>query len=178
MANAEDSHDFYAAFKGEAAFLTNSAFRSDNITGELEYDAGYGMGGAIGYYLKSNIRTELELVYRANDASTLSVNNGPSFELEDSAVNTFNTMVNGYYDIDLGRKLMPYVGAGAGVAYKVNGKREAAMAYQGMMGVSYGLEDEQAIYGGYRYVGTTKFKDNLDIDLSYHIIELGYRIGF
>lgn len=97
-------------------------------------------------------------------------------------------MINGYYDIDTGSKLTPYVGAGIGYA-KIKGKLSVLgesyseddnnFAWQVGAGVGYALNDKVSLDAGYRYVDYGDFtKEGLKWESSAHELYVGARYAF
>jgi opacity protein-like surface antigen len=187
-AYAGNANKFYGSFHGEFIAFSDSdleiASTTTNATGDADYDLGFGIGGAAGYYINDDIRVEAEVSYRETDLDNATIggvtfNNG---ELE-----LWSVMANTYYNYKVNEKFSPYLGAGIGAAYN-DSDNETAFAYQGMAGVDYKLDDNGTLYGGYRYFGTTEFEDSYNVsgvgrvtsslDVSQHIIEFGYRYTF
>ncbi len=120
------------------------------------YNTGWLVGGVIGYDLLGP-RVELEGVYRSN-YGTLSV---PGIAGNANAyVDQISAMANVYYDFMAGQAFVPYVGAGAGVAFLTGGAaggsaNATAFAYQAMVGVGYNLDSMVRLNLEGRYYGTT-----------------------
>ena len=99
-----------------------------------------------------------------------------------------SSMINGYYDIDTGSKLTPYVGAGIGYA-KIKGKLSVLgesysaddnnFAWQVGAGVGYALNDKVSLDAGYRYVDYGDFtEEGLKWESSAHELYVGARYAF
>lgn len=106
-----------------------STYRGKAVT---KYDTGYKLEGVIGYRLAPNIRMELELFYSEADVDKLTYSDMSTTITTPRGPNTINVpgethpevsgtaeqvgaMLNLWYDIDLGSRWTPYVGAGVGV---------------------------------------------------------------
>lgn len=122
--------DLYLSVFGGANFLADDSADeagTNNLTGfASDADTGFILGGAIGTHLdkwQKGLRVELEASYRRNDLggnwytdadvpTTTDTTGGPI----DGNMSTFAIMANIWYDIDVGSKVRPYVGLGAGWA--------------------------------------------------------------
>ena len=146
------------------------------------------MGGsiAIGTAVKTDngaVRVELEYNQNENVESTL-------YGVAKAEVETQSVMLNGYYDIDTGTKLTPYVGGGLGYA-KVKGIMTipAASYYESMddnnfawqlgAGVGYAVTENVTVDAGYRYADYGDFsKNDVTLDTSAHELYVGARYTF
>lgn len=126
------------------------------------------------------VRAELEYNKNADAKKTHNLY-GVNTKIESQSL-----MINGYYDIDTGSKLTPYVGAGIGYA-KIKGKvLESSysedgnnFAWQVGAGVGYALNDKVSLDAGYRYVDYGDFtKDELKWESSAHELYVGARYAF
>ncbi len=170
-----------------------------SITGadEIEFDTGYALGFSIGYRpntrlsVLKDMRFELEYSYRDAEPSTLTAPAGNS--ALDADFLSHNIMFNTYYDFNNASQWTPYIGGGLGVAFVTLSENtlniddsDEALAYQGMLGVSYApttLPDTE--WGiGYRYVGMTdpEFLDTagngFEHEYHSHNVELQARFRF
>ncbi len=129
------------------------------VNGELAADAGFGGSIALGYQWNESVRFDLELAYRSNDLDQIKVG-GFGFtgtaDVEGS-VDTLAAMVNGYYDVDFGWPVLPYVGAGLGLAQVSidsstlsTDDSDTVLAYQGSLGLLYEISPQIAARFGYR----------------------------
>jgi outer membrane protein OmpA-like peptidoglycan-associated protein len=69
-------------------------------------------------------------------------------------------MANVYYDFNAGGQIVPYIGAGAGIAFIKNSQlnlqdNTTAFAYQGIIGVGYNIDSQFRVNLDGRYYGTT-----------------------
>jgi len=123
------ARDLYVSVLGGANWFDGSSDVTGNgQTGHsIDGDTGFMLGAAIGTSLdrwQRGLRTELEVSYRRNDLSGNWFSDlnpaGPDFDTDGGPVfgnhSTFAIMANLWYDIDIGHKVRPYVGLGAGWA--------------------------------------------------------------
>lgn len=179
-----DNNDYYLSVSGN--FTTNvdsDVSRNPGGTGDLEFDNGYGVTGAIGRYFH-DVRIELELSYRAQDLDNFN-NVGLAGDM-----NYTNLMINMVYEVPLGRYFYFYSGAGIGASWVTldigtDDEDTAVFAYQFMTGLGYNLTERLSLYFGYRFFRTmdTDFSNlngaNWDIEAStQHIFEAGLKFDF
>lgn len=166
------------------------------INGSLSFD-GYGnIGGQIG--IRTNqLRFEFEPLVNYNPYDKLTI--GPiTLESPKSSdglrmkgdTTTAALMVNGFYDFYRSDcNLVPYVGAGLGVAYVNNNFRllfnnqtlqitkvkehQTTAAVQGIVGASYFMDDYTWFGLDYRYI-TTQNIDILDNRVQIHTVNLSF----
>lgn len=184
---------FYASVHGGAVLVRETTL--DDITAttttgttttsitlsdlEQEFDRGFAIGGEGGYAFGNGLRVGAEITYRRNKLGDLSGNatastvtatgtttTTTSFDTDvDEDVSSWAFMLNGYFDINTGTPITPYVGAGAGAAI-VNldldlgtlgaiDDSDTVFAYQGIVGVAYALTDNVDIGLEYRYFATS-----------------------
>jgi outer membrane protein OmpA-like peptidoglycan-associated protein len=134
----------------------NSPFGSGSFNTNGSYNIGWAAGGMIGYDFVGP-RVELEAIYRDNYGS-LSINGVPG----NLGVHATETAVkaNALYDFNAGGVLVPYIGAGAGVAFtRVYAFNDSVtsmqFAYQAMLGVGYNINPMFRVNLEGRYYGTT-----------------------
>ena len=153
---------------------------------ESEYDNGFALQGALGMRLHSNVRGEIEVNYRDNDADELSVDNLGNFGAigidADGDVTSWGVMANGYYDFrDLGKsagnsRFVPYLMGGIGWSEieadisaggtQVVDDDDSVFAYQIGAGVGYDVKEDVTLDLGYRYSATEdpEFTDSTGAD--------------
>jgi opacity protein-like surface antigen len=138
-------------------------------------------------YKSSNFRLEGEVAYATN-SMTRNANQPANGGPKNCDATTFAAILNGYYDIETGGQIKPFVGAGVGFA-STNLKGEgqdwgsaSGLTYQLKAGVGYALSDRQDIYLQYKYVnapatyvinGTAN-----STDFSYGSVEFGTKFNF
>ena len=155
------------------------------IAGDLGFDPGVGITGAIGYAW-TDLRLEEEILFRHNTLDSLSVSSvttgGSTFAaaIGNAPVNgemsTVGFMVNAWYDFDTSTPWTPFIGGGAGGAYmnldvsSVGGapthydESDLVIAYQGSAGLAYKVNALTSVNVSYRLFGTTNptFSDDID----------------
>jgi OOP family OmpA-OmpF porin len=134
------------------------------------YENGWNGAAAIGSK-SGNTRFELEGSYQTSKIDSHKVSGvvgGSDGSVGETTVAA--AMLNAYYDFDFGDSyLFPYIGVGLGAAQvKYEGHRstlvglvddkDTALAYQGMAGFSYALDDVWNLTMEYRYFGTEGVK--------------------
>ncbi|GEM_PF-4336077 len=194
---------WYGAFHAQYVIPDKYEFSSvgDRFVtrGEIEFDNGFGLGGALGYRLAKYFRIEGEATYRKfeldqgvnrafdTDGNLLGESrvdeNTDDEENREYGMNTINLMVNAIVDLPLpfAEDFAPYGGAGFGWSYQTNGAKESSFAYQFLGGLSWQADEETAFNLGYRYFEATGFDFdgfNQDYEATQHIVELGMRYHF
>ena len=164
---------FYIGAEGGLNWLLNTSSTSNVFAGglagsfnsNLNTNLGWTAGGMIGYDFVGP-RVELESRFIQN-TGTLSV---PGANVSAGAtVNQVPIMANLYYDFMAGGPFVPYIGAGAGIAFSnvsVNGNSTyggAQFAYQGMIGVGWNIDSNFRLNLEGRYFGTTQPSYNFNV---------------
>jgi opacity protein-like surface antigen len=131
LAGAGSAHagDMYISVLGGANWQADSSGAVVTPTSSsfnVDPDTGFVVGGAVGAKLDqwlNGLRAEIEVAYRRNDLSgSFSTSSGSTGGVLNLNSSNFSVMANVWYDIDMGWKIKPYVGGGAGwVRSKVNG---------------------------------------------------------
>lgn len=178
-------------------------FAAGNVTGDVDFDAGLGISGAVGYAF-GPVRLEGELSYREHDLDQVDVKTitiaGVIFTAVGAAdlggdTSSFGFMANGYYDFDTGSKWVPFAMAGIGGArisldvQSVGGiavtydESDTVFAYQAGAGIGYKVTPATTLNLSYRFFGTTDptFDDGVDkVESEYqsHNIWVGFTHRF
>ena len=157
---------FYIAAEGGANWMFNtsptstftfagpSSFGTFSSNSNATFNTGFVVGGALGYDF-IGLRVEAEGVYREN-TGTLAVGGlSAGFNFNEVAI-----MGNVYYDFLAGSAIVPYIGAGAGVAFLNAGalgatRQSTQFAYQGILGVGWNIDSTFRLNLEGRYYGTT-----------------------
>lgn len=185
---AEQKGRFYLGGKLDIVADSRSDAKGDGpgisvADDDITYYPGYGFGAMLGYHVTNDVRVEAEGSYRVNQIRNGFLNGNGGNIIVEGHLDSINTMLNAYYDIDTETMFEPYIGVGAGALFlpDIGG---VAFAYQGMAGMNVNFTEQHTVYGGYRYVGSLDAKgakdggNNLDLDLRQHIAEAGYRYTF
>ena len=120
------------------------------------YNTGWAVGAMIGYDFLGP-RVEIEGMYRDSTGTGVIPSVPSTFAVDASQV---SVMANVLYDFNTGGRIVPYVGAGAGIAFmSINGVDGVAtstqFAYQAIVGVGYNIDSTFRINLEGRYYGTT-----------------------
>lgn len=193
-ADAMQGSSFYVSGFGGITLLSESDFSQPGIgSGSFDYDAGFNIGGAVGYRWPFSLRTEVELSYRQNSIDTATVTIAGigtiSGSVSDSDVSAFAFMANAWYDIDTGSNFIPYIGGGLGGAridVDLAGTEfdDTVFAWQIGAGLGYKVTPGVVVSVDYRWLATTDpaFEDpgfpDVDSEYSSHNIMLGVRGHF
>ncbi len=123
---------------------------------------GFTAGAALGFDYADGIRTELEYRYDSSSIDSFSTQGGVRPGLPTPPVNDSLTahllMSNFYFDFYNDSPITPFVGGGVGGASVTNenGDSDAALAYQGRVGVSFALGGGFSADMEYIYLRTNK----------------------
>jgi len=147
---------FYVGIEGGGNWMFNTNVTTPfGATGTLYPQLGWAAGGMIGYDFVGP-RVELEGIYRRNEAT---VGSG-SFNAFGAAKDDIAIMANLLYDFNAGGTIVPYIGAGAGIAFVRTSAFNTAndttqFAYQAIVGVGYNIDPMFRVNLDARYYGTT-----------------------
>ena len=158
-------------------------------SGEVDFDNGWGVAGAVGYSYPSGLRVEGELSYRTND---LDSSEGVSLGGD---VDALGVLVNVWYDFKTDGKWKPYIGGGIGAAEvgldleSVGGApvsfsdEDWVFAYQLGVGVAFPVASKTMLSVDYRYFATSdpEFEESgvtLDAEYRSHSLMIGLRFEF
>ena len=184
------SAEMYGAVK--AGYVMTSDSDIGPVT--LEYDSSFGIGFALGTYIEA-FRLEGELEYRSADMDKIS--EGPNSASLDGDLTTWSLMANGYYDIETGSGIKPFIGAGIGFAKHtaeinsvsgapaeveeefVGEEDDTVFAYQFTVGAAMAMSDAIDLDFAYRYFATADADfGGEDVDYGSHNITVGVRFKF
>jgi outer membrane protein OmpA-like peptidoglycan-associated protein len=147
---------FYAGIEGGGGWMFNTNVTTPfGQTGTLYPQFGWQAGGMIGYDFVGP-RVELEGVYRNNQAT---VGSG-GFNAFGASKDDIGILANILYDFNAGGTIVPYIGAGAGIAFvrtsALNTSTDTTQfAYQAIVGVGYNIDSMFRVNLDARYYGTT-----------------------
>jgi OOP family OmpA-OmpF porin len=178
LAADDDGPDLYVEYSGGLTITPNQRiigndFSGSNLSGRVESDAGFNVGLAFGKRFFEHFRADIQLTYRENEVSNLSLRR----ERDNASghIGLLAIMANGYVDWDLGIGVIPYFGAGMGWgSVEIEAKNRAArqtqisgrdsvFAWSLMAGGSYPVNEVLDLSLGYRYIATTDPKINSSI---------------
>ena len=161
-----------------ASWLSNADFDGSvpgiRFSSEVEFDTGIHLGAAFGYDF-GEFRVEGEFGYQSHEFEEMTdfeLNGIPRSDVDaDGDIDAFIFLINGFYDIDTGTKLTPYLGGGIGFARLeikdlfvggvdiriVRGDDDdTVFAYQLAGGIAYEITEEIFADLSYRYVATSE----------------------
>jgi OOP family OmpA-OmpF porin len=189
---AQQTSGLYLGLGAGANFARDADISGAGINTEASYDTGWAGIGSVGYGFGNGLRLELEVGYRDNDVDSLSGQTGGG-----GSTNVWSGMLNLLYDIPTGTAFTPYLGVGGGYArVKADGIAPVAagnvtvddsdnvFAYQGIVGVAYGITPNLKVALDYRYFGTQDPEfgasngTSVDSEYSTHTVLIGLRWEF
>jgi outer membrane protein OmpA-like peptidoglycan-associated protein len=157
--------EWYAGFDAGINYLQDATVTGASASYKTQYDIGYGAIGQVGYGF-GPWKVEGELGYRTNEVKNSGGGTKHPYGPANGTVATYSVMANVLYEFMQNSRWHPFIGAGAGVAKFDVGDitsdtswiyrkgEDTQLAYQGIMGVGYDLNDRWTLKGQYRYFGT------------------------
>lgn len=190
---AQAEEGFYLGGNLGLSLPTDSTYDDATNTNDVEYDAGFAGMLSAGYQFQNNWRVEAEFAARLNDVSDITGTGAGAPITGDT--NVYSLLANAIYGIPTGTKFTPYIGAGAGVAWVVDGEvgttlatsiddTDTVFAYQGIAGIEYDINPLLKASLDYRYFRTadTSFtaasSATVDGDYENHTVTVGLRYIF
>ena len=153
--------EFSNGFDG--AELARTGHGLEDVSYRFDYDTGYVLGAAIGYFASPRVAVEFEYVYRRSYAVVTGVTTLGLTANEftfDERVTVQSGMVNLLYHFEgvgpQGRAT-PYLGASIGIAsldVRGPGRADAAFAWQAIGGTAYAINDHWSLVGELRWFST------------------------
>ena len=152
----------YVGIHGGTNYLMDSDLEGAGVFQVSEFDIGFAVGGVVGYKWKSGLRAEAEVTYRKNELDKLDLG-FTTIPASDGDRDSLVFMANGFYDIDIGSKFMPYLGGGVGFAHiSINDASifgvtladdsDTVFAFQLGGGVNFALSPRVSFSLDYRYL--------------------------
>jgi opacity protein-like surface antigen len=175
----------YVSATGGVAFLTDSDMKDDR-RGTVDTDPGYAFALAVGKrigILDKRVRVEGELGYQKNEVEDCSRRDDATGDIK-----AYSLLVNGYFDLVRGKKIVPYLTAGIGVA-KVDADvnrfahvDDIGLAYQVGAGIAYHITDNWHIDLKYRFMSVVEVDgfglENLNPEFTSNNVFVGVRYRF
>ena len=182
---------FYVGAEGGVNWLLNNGIYS--------MDTGWAAGGVVGYDFVGP-RVELEGVFRHNNGSrpnffaSTTCTNPPATVAPNQPICTTTSggtvrghieqlavLANLLYDFVPGATITPYIGAGAGVAFvdqDINGCSlcSTQFAYQGILGLSWNIDQNFRVNLDGRYYGTTSPGTYINNDITL-MVGVSFKFG-
>ena len=145
---------FYAGIEGGGNYMFQTSVQTPFGQSTIYPAIGYSFGGMIGYDFVGP-RVELEGRYD-NQKATVSGGSAAYGLTQDN----ISAMINVFYDFNAGGRIVPYIGAGAGIDFVKNSAlnqqdNNTVFAYQGILGVGYNIDPMWRVNLDGRYFGTT-----------------------
>ncbi|HEU0011985.1 MAG TPA: porin family protein [Verrucomicrobiae bacterium] len=131
--------------------------------GDLETDIGFRFSAGVGYNLNKNWGVEFDTGYVWN---TIDKVGGGSLS-GDSSFSHIPFIVNVVYRYPIGAQFETYIGGGAGGVYSVlnldetfvnDDDGDVVFGWQAIAGVRYNISETMSVGVGYKYLGTTEGK--------------------
>lgn len=172
----------YVSVGGGVAFLADSDVDGSSVVfndTNVAYDSGYIFRGAVGAKFDT-FRLELEGFYGENDTDDVNIMNVVEVDAR-GTLSVTGALINGYYDLQLGYPVVPYVSAGLGYAnVELDSTDDDVFAYTFGFGVAYEVNKTLALDLGYRYLATEDANVGFISDFSYESNQLlaGVRFSF
>ena len=147
---------FFAGVEAGGNYMFQTGVNGGVAGGSQIYPTiGYSFGGMVGYDFVGP-RIALEGLYN-NSKSTVS---GGGVQAFGATKDEIAAMANIYYDFNAGGTWVPYIGAGAGIAFEKASAlglqdNTTAFAYQGIVGMGYNIDPTWRVNLEGRYFGTT-----------------------
>ncbi len=168
--NGQEDRGVYFSVFGGASFSQD--VKGYETPTNLGYTArmespGYLVGGAIGFRLNDNIRTEAELAYRRYSVDEVQFNGAAATKI-DGYADAISFLGNVWYDVPLNSRLTPYAGGGLGLGYATYSNRgsgykdsDTGFMFQLGTGIKWAVTEKVSLDFGYRFRGllNLKFKD-------------------
>lgn len=156
---------YYVSLFGGASFPQDVDSRLSGLSdAQTALESGFLVGGAVGGLVYDSLRLEGEVSYARNEAEGPTDFPGLIVLPTEGDLSAIYLLANLWYDVDVGRRVTPYIGGGAGVAFvdadlslplasTVAGLKDddTAFAWQLGAGVKYGLSRDFALELGYRF---------------------------
>jgi OOP family OmpA-OmpF porin len=146
---------FYAGIEGGGTWMFNTTSGTPMGSGTIYPALGWAAGGMVGYDFVGP-RVEIEGVYRNNKATV----GAGQFNAFGASKDDIGVLANVLYDFNPGGTIVPYIGAGAGVAFVRTSalgvsSDSTQFAYQAILGVGYNIDPQFRVNLDARYYGTT-----------------------
>ena len=167
-----------------ALFVNDSDINEGSDTGEITFDTGFGLTGALGRTLGNGNRVEIELGYRTSDIDKITIDGIGTAEI-DGDITTLSLMGNAYYDFAADSDFSPFIGGGVGFANieadidDFGSEDDTVFAYQLCLGMSFAVNEKSNIDLQYRFFGTSDPDfDGTDAEYTTHNVMIGLRHTF
>jgi OmpA-OmpF porin, OOP family len=145
---------FFAGVEAGGNYMFQSSIPTPFGQSTMYPSIGYSFGGMVGYDFVGP-RIAFEGLYNNSKATISGASQSYGATKDEIAA-----MANVYYDFNAGGVFVPYIGAGAGIAFvkeSALGSQDntTAFAYQGIVGIGYNIDSQFRVNLEGRYYGTT-----------------------
>lgn len=182
---------FYVTGSAGLVMPRDSDLDGTGVNTSASLDKGWGAFLGAGYGWANGIRGELEFGHQSVGVDSVGGAAGSTGDYK-----VWSAMANVLYDFRMGLPVVPYIGAGIGVArLDLDGvgpvagssidQAENAFAYQAMAGLGYALTEQLTASLGYKYFAvpdassyTTGTGTSVDSDYASHNVLVGLRYSF
>jgi opacity protein-like surface antigen len=165
-----DQQSYWSLSAGWAQPSDGDIIESGTTAGEIEYDAGWIIEGAIGNKISDlPIAYELALSYQQNEANM----KGDSTSLD---VDVWTLMLNGMYFIDSSSCFTPYGLAGVGLIDYDSDDIDGDIDFAGQLGagICYSIDPMTCLNLEYRYLFANNLEINeSEVEFNTQILQLG-----
>ena len=188
----------YLRFSASLSMLSETTNTGSGNENTVEYQPGFGLGGAYGIDMQNRFRLEGELLYTSNSLQKISgtgAGNSVITQAVGGDTSSLAFMANVAYDFPNQTRLTPYLMGGFGLAgifvneWEANSNAVAddtdwVLAFQAGAGIGYDLDDRTDLELSYRYFETQapEFGDNrttpFESEFAGHNIMLGVRLKY
>jgi OOP family OmpA-OmpF porin len=147
---------FFGGLEAGGNYMFQSGLTNNGFGSQVYPTIGYSFGGMVGYDFVGP-RVALEGLYNNSKSTISGASNLGTFGATKDEI---AVMANLYYDFNAGGTWVPYIGAGAGVAFdKMSAlglqDNTTNFAYQGIVGIGYNIDPTWRVNLEGRYFGTT-----------------------
>jgi opacity protein-like surface antigen len=191
-AGRAEAGEIYVGAFGGVNLLEDADLGVGGYDFKFEDEAGWAVGGALGYAFDFGLRTEAEAAYRRNEHDEGKVA-GVEFDL-DGETTALSFMANLWYDVPRSFPVRPFIGGGGGMAkiglednegegLDIADDSDWVFAYQLGAGLGYEISPGLSVSAEYRFFRTEDPEIEafaLDADYEYrsHSVLIGVRYGF
>jgi len=173
---------YYGSIFGGWTGLDDLMLSGDEGNLQISNEDGFNVGFALGQIQGKNLRSELEVTYRSNDLTGMTLNDlaGASQSFEgDGNIESISGMLNVIWDFtDLPtQRIKPYLGGGIGgvsadADFQIDGMRtlgdgnDTSLAYQWIAGINFQTRRFSDIFVEYRYFAADSLHFNTTLPAS------------
>jgi len=176
--HAQQSNRQGAYFSGNVGVLkpNETAVTYNGYSGNISYDPGVLLSGAIGAYIGSSLRMELELGYA--NAKYDRVTLGGSSVYLGGNINMYSALAGIYIDLPASGSVTPYVGGGAGIVNSsAYGSSATDFAMFGEVGLAFRINQSMSFVPSIRYIHLDNSNEIKGNDTAW-AGKLGLRVNF